>query len=336
MRTMFKYICSFLLLALTGCASIIGRDMEDAILDARWGVGNKRTIEDYEISISKLSQNIRNDTVFIKVLVQNNKLLLHQIKQRHSWSIESKEYIDAHPVQGATIQINKENLLTGSNYVSTDNDGIAIVTLKVYRPYVVGNNKPSYYIKTNALDNYAIQTLWAKYKISFKSSQYADSLAIYNLGQMADKYIEERINDETAMVAKNIKEINIDILNIDSHYPINGVLLTVSGNPPGPKELLRSKINAIKKKYSKILAVGDYFNKVDMLEYATNKLPKYFTGKDDIYPRLYYVPYAYTLSIRHPEYYYYSNKIMFTPDKTNISIYLSEMGRKMRVKVIKE
>lgn len=131
-----------------------------------------------------------------------------------------------------------------------------------------------------------------------------------------ESFIDKRINSR-------IKTVVIETKDIDSHAALSSAKIEVGIASPPPDRLIR-----------------DYF-KEPLMDWAVQRVNQYERGNvnktfgDDgrIFFTL-YVPCDMQMKITHPRYHYVEESIHFEEGKLDKTVFMSELGQKMRVRIV--
>lgn len=124
----------------------------------------------------------------------------------------------------------------------------------------------------------------------------------------------------TYIIAPHIRQIQVNIYDAETHFPISGAVVTLDGAAPSPLALL-----------------SPYFSDAGLLAHAAASAPKYagpqnrFVSNDDGLLLPCYTPFKYKLGIVHPQYFFVEKEIVVDDSSTPLEFYLTRRPENVRL-----
>lgn len=158
-------------------------------------------------------------------------------------------------------------------------------------------------------------------KGSVKNGSINGSIKLYEVSQGAiDSTLEDFINTN---INSKIKDVTIKLRDIDSHIPIESASMEIKSNAPEKRRLAQEYFEG------GLLSWAN--SKID--DYVTRESVKQFDETGVLRFKV-YLPSSIDTEITHKSYNFSEQNLKFEDDKLAKTIFMSELGSKVRVKVV--
>jgi hypothetical protein len=145
------------------------------------------------------------------------------------------------------------------------------------------------------------------------SYSYQYNFQTYNIKVVASAFAEK-------VITPLINNVQVNILDSETHYPISGATVTLTGTPPSAMKILSS-----------------YISDTQVLLHAVKAAPRYVSSKSKSVSGNQatviscYCPTAYYLHIMHPQYFYLDKKVEVNKETDSLTYYLTRRPENVRI-----
>ena len=180
--------------------------------------------------------------------------------------------------------------------------------------------KPGYDILTDKINltkggiSIRLPTKKLRFPISIGNKSTTDEVVLHYVCTVSlAHHIMEHIK------RNHFKNVHVNTLNIDSHYPFHGSKVTFEGNPPSKRQIVS--------RYVKHPVLFDEVMRRFNFSYVDGSA---CCGQS----QMLYFPGRYTIKVVHPSYHFTTQSINVNANSGNFDIFMSELGTKHRVKIV--
>ena len=224
-------------------------------------------------------------------------------------------------LKNSTIgQIDGDIVLLNENQVSLRDDGLAELVISPSNPdeyfsFVsladAGINAPGFAAPFHALD---LKTITLNFTAATNHSYtYQYSFQTFNIKSVAASFAEK-------IIAPFITDVQLNILDSETHFPISGAVVTLTGTPPSPMKMLSSHISDTELLLHAVKAAPHY----------ANSSSKYKTGSNGVQIPC-FSGQTYNLHIMHPQYFYLTKDVEINTETKVFTYFLSRRSENVRI-----
>ncbi|WP_421716131.1 hypothetical protein [Arcobacter arenosus] len=236
-------------------------------------------------------------------------------------------YGDWEPLRNKKISItelSKHIVIDDDSILTTDSDGKIKIIANIVYDYVYfagikGNLKSLKLDKKLFSDKYSKQETVGGFKIKYDTKAHTVNFRIIDTREAMNNIVQEKIG---LIFEKKFNNVNIVVEDIDTRYELKNPDIIIQGRPPKLSDILKP-----------------YFKNKEYLNIAIEKFPDFVNGEKTgssftTFPL--YIGWNYNLIVKHPLYNYLEKKIKIMPNTKKITVRMSELGSKHRVKIVEQ